>query len=160
MKSRSKCHVYIGIDGGVKTGVAIYLSLRDSWTLMTTDFWGAYEKVLTYAPSRTLVVVEDPSQVSPVYHRRANTRRAQDKVAERVGGVKRESLLLMEGLKRAGYTVQGAYVRGGQYQFLGSKLSAEEFTKLTGYTERSSQHARDAGRILMYACPNIIRRFT
>lgn len=153
---------YIGIDGGTQTGLAIYRPHIDKffpekWELQTTDFWGAYECVLDLSPTTTRIVVEDPSQVSTIFHNRAVTRGGRDKTAQRVGAVKRESLLLIEGLRRKGYDVVGAYITNAR-GFLGSKLSAKQFANITGYTGRSSQHARDAGRILMYAYPEIVPR--
>lgn len=133
----------IGIDPGKTTGFADYdvdageLCLVESWS-----FWLTFEFVLSfYDRSSTLVIVEDASLISPTFHHAAHSEAAKAMTSQRVGQVKRESQLLIEGLRRAGFFVQGVKPRG--------KINATQFQRLTGWQGRTNQHSRDAG-ILTY----------
>jgi hypothetical protein len=132
----------IGLDGGVHTGMAVWdRETRTLVELVTLDFWRALDAITErYGADETLVVVEDPSKHRPVFAR--NTRslesiRAAMKVAQNVGEVKRETVLLIEGLRRRGYTVE-------TFAPTRSKPTEAYFRQLTGYEGRCSAHARDA----------------
>lgn len=129
----------VGIDPGTATGIADYdvvageLCIVECWR-----FWIAYEFLVSfYDRSSTLVIVEDASLISPTFHHKALTEAAKAKTSQRVGQVKRESQLLIEGLRRAGFFVQGVKPRG--------KMNADQFKRLTGWQGKTNSHSRDAG---------------
>jgi len=141
---------FIGIDGGKKTGFA---AIRDGEIILleTWDFC----RVTDYLRMRkhdgwidaAKIFVEDPAQISPVFRRakpqgNANAEIAiQNKIAEAVGGVKRESRLLIKCLRRMGYDVTP--VKPAR-----SKLNAKRFTQITGCTRRTNPHERDAAMLI------------
>lgn len=136
----------IGIDAGKHTGLAIYNAISKKLTdLQTVDFWRAYELITRFYDSdSTLVVIENPNLIKAVFIRGniANAR-AQSKLSQNVGSVKRETGLLAEGLRRAGFTVE-------EVQPVRSKIKdSKYFNKLTRWEGRTSQHARDAAMLVI-----------
>lgn len=135
--------VVIGIDPGVKTGIA-WMRVRpmEIEQVETTTFWGAYEQLKEIADSdpnatkQIIVVIENGGSISPVFHN-AKTKAAQNKTAKRVGGNNRESDLLAEGIRRMGFRVFRATPRQ-------TKKSAEYMRRVTGYEGRTNEHNRDA----------------
>jgi hypothetical protein len=132
----------IGIDGGTKTGLADWNPHQKRFMrIATLDFWSAFFEVCETDASETLLVIEDPQANRPVFHRAGVTDRRAMKVAQNVGAVKRESRLLAEGFERAGYRV--VLVRPG-----GRKWDAATFRALTRHVGRTSQHGRDAAKLV------------
>lgn len=136
----------IGIDGGTKTGFAVWDSEKKQFaTIKTIDFWEAYEWVCNaYSTEQCVVYVEDPAQNKSVFNRHTNNKRQDLKIAQNVGMVKKESELMIRGLKRHGFTVNAIRPQKGSY----TKMSAEAFKNLTKYTGRTSEHARDAAMLV------------
>lgn len=137
----------IGIDGGTHTGVATYTD-TDGYDLRTMTFWEAYDYVCGLALFYALrVYIEHPSGNLPVFATGKVTGKARERIAQSVGGVKRESELLADGLKRHGLHVTLVVPRGRK----GSrgKWTAADLLAATGYAKRSSQHARDAARLIV-----------
>jgi hypothetical protein len=137
----------IGIDGGTHTGVATYCD-TDGYTLLTMTFWEAYDYVRALSMHYALrVYIEHPSGNLPVFATGKVNGKARERIAQSVGRVKRESELLADGLKRCGLTVTLVVPRGRK----GSrgKWTAADLLAATGYAKRSSQHARDAARLIV-----------
>lgn len=136
----------IGIDCGKKTGVAVWdVNAKRFSVIKTVDFWSAYEWVASsFSANETMVYVEDPSQNKPVWRRATMKDYEFQKKCQQVGGVKRESLLLIEGLERRGYHVQA--VRPNKLSY--TKMSAQNFEKITNYNKRTSEHGRDAAMLV------------
>ncbi len=133
---------YLGIDPGRKTGLAVWHAAREELEIFPAmPFWEAWEKVTgSYPPSETAAVIEDPTQNRPVF-RRGTSGRRREKIAQDVGENKAHAKLWIEGLERLGYAVRR--VRPTQ-----KKWSKRTFERITGYTGRSSSHARDAARLV------------
>ncbi len=131
----------IGVDPGVRTGVAEFDRKARAWKLYTSDFWQLYETFRAYEfPADLLVVVEDPARNRPVFDRGVTGRRRLH-VAQSVGGVKREATLLIEGLRRVGVAViPVAPVRA-------QKWDAAALAAAIGYTRATNEHERDAARL-------------
>ena len=135
--------IKIGIDGGTKTGVAI----RDAENVLhlhTMNFWTCLEFITnTFTTDEVAIYVEDPSKNKPVFHPKQGPRQRL-KIAQNVGGVKRETDLMMHGLERAGYLVIG--VRPTK-----KKWSHKLFCKVTGWptNESTNEHQRDAARLIL-----------
>lgn len=139
---RNKTYL-IGIDGGVLTGFAVYdRKARHLTRVDTTTFWGAYEAVRIYNITSTAVIIEAPQLNRPVFDRdSADSHKKHGRLAMNVGSVKRESQLLAEGLRRAGYLVI-------EEKPTTAKWDAMYFARVTGWPKRCSQHARDAAKLV------------
>jgi hypothetical protein len=131
--------IWIGVDAGKYTGVAVWNSKSRSLSVLTTDFWGCYNFILeNYGKSQIRIVIEDPSKTPPVFNKKfVRSEKARLKVAQNVGGVKRESVLLADGLERAGFTVIRTKPNN-------TKKNSVYIKRLTGYEGRTNEHNRDA----------------
>ncbi len=143
----------VGVDPGTKTGLAVFdRESRALITLQTTDFWGAYEAIRKMPVDEVSVRVE-VHRYCPTFRERkrgAGSVGTLDRMARNVGQVTREATLLVEGLRRCGYSVVEVRPQG-KIKGDDGKYDAEEdraqFLRLTGWQGQTSQHARDAGRI-------------
>lgn len=139
---------HIGIDAGKQTGIAVWDATEKKFDqLQTVDFWQVVDLLITgvdrrYCRTESVVWVEDPGLNRPVFDKPgADNRRKTLHVAQAVGSVKRESELLIEGLNRYMYEVRAVRPSTG-------KWTAKTFKKITGYPGRTSQHARDAAKLV------------
>lgn len=142
----------IGIDGGTKTGVAVWdIPQNKLVDLFTSSFWNAYDTIIErFDPAETLIVVEWLN-AGALYARTFNASRAgRDKFAANVGSVRRETALLAEGFERAFFTVERRTIPNRA-----PKWTPEHLTRVIGYEERSSAHARDALRVIFLGRPVI-----
>lgn len=140
-------YIYIGIDAGVSTGLAILDKRTGTLTLDTLHFWDVTDRltdlITEHGKDTIRIYIEDVTKNKPVFSRNVNNR-AFTKIAQNVGSVKRDTQLIINYCQRAG--VECICIRPTNKSF--TKLSKEEFRKITGYTGKSSQHARDAAMIL------------
>lgn len=150
----------IGIDPGVSTGYAVRRqgSHRDGFiSLGTTSFWAAFESIRQIAKKadRVRAFVEDPAQNRFAYDRhvkeiigrrdRAQVTRVLavvGKIQRDAGGNGREARLLSEGLAAIG--VEVVLVRP-----MSRKVNQTMFKTITGHPDRTNQHVRDAGMLIM-----------
>ena len=136
--------LFIGLDAGRETGLAIWSVIEQRFDrLETVTFWKALDIVASYPADQLVVVVEAPA--GPTYDhgepRSLKAARRREKISRNVGSVQRESELLATGLERRGFRVQRVRPRS-------RKLTAEAFRRLTKHQGRTSQHARDAGMLV------------
>jgi hypothetical protein len=132
---------YIGIDCGVNTGIAIYdrekkdLIIVDSDMIhITMDYVRRIVTERIIPIDETLFVVEDARQV--VF----NT----DKVkAQGAGSVKRDAKIWADYLDW--HNIPHLMVRPKKAI---TKLSAERFKEITGWSERTNNHGRDAAMLV------------
>lgn len=130
----------IGIDPGVDTGWCCYDVLHGEITeAMTISFWKAWNRASVLSPKQVLFIVEDPAQNKPVWNRNLDMK-TNAKVAQNVGGNKREARLMIEGLRMLGFQVDARKPDT-------EKWSNNFFRSVTGYEKRASQHVRDAARL-------------
>lgn len=155
--STSRFRFVIGIDPGVKTGIAIWD--RESSRLVmveTMDFWGVMLPLVcdidnllpgnVIRNTNTEFVVEI-AHYAPTFRERrgkATSVGTADRMSRNVGGVTREAQLLVAGLRACGYTVTERRPIGKAKR---AADDVEQFERQTGWTERTSQHARDAARL-------------
>lgn len=152
----ANCTVKIGIDPGVSTGVAvarITAGITVNWSLHTLSFWQAVDLVQDTFFQMIVdddggnddfaafgIAIEVPS--GHVIHKsvEGNARGyGRDRQAANVGSNRREAVLLAERFESLGYTV----VRVKPTR---AKWSAEDLKRITGITDKSNQHTRDAVR--------------
>ncbi len=141
--------IYVGIDPGVHTGVCAWDSKAKKIILIKTmDFW---EVIDHFEGSRDdineiTVIIENSALNKPTFVKSGgDTNLKMQKISRNVGSNQRESVLLIEGIKRLGFTVQE--IRPTGKQGTKRKWSAEYFKKLTGIS-KASQHARDAAMLV------------
>lgn len=143
--------VYIGIDGGKQTGVAIWGGEPKQLLVRTVTFWGCVDLVRAVLDFKEIpnlglkvvgltIVIEDVTKNKPTFRRRGQREGVIDRMAQNVGSVKRETELLIERFEQWGLTVKRVPPS--------KKLSAATFKRWTGYTGRTSQHARDAAMLV------------
>ena len=145
----------VGLDPGEQTGVAAYDPRARRLRFCTSmSFWkavqwfntalGPIEPIDGLAPGPVVLVVIEDARKLPVYGRHDKVRgRRRDRLARNIGGIDRDTGLWVEYLKRRGYRV--LLVRPSRAQ---QKWSAERFKKITRYQGRTSQHGRDAARLV------------
>ena len=139
--------LFIGIDPGKTTGMALWVPGDKLLRLHSGSFWEIYYDVLQYDKECTVIVVEDPNKNRPVFPRHGASKKEIIKIAQNVGMNKRDAQLLIEGFRLEGYTVVQVKPRGSKYSR--GKMDAKQFSAMTGYKGSSNQHNRDAA-LLVY----------
>jgi hypothetical protein len=130
---------YIGIDTGVNTGYAVYdRELKKLTRVVSSDIHDfileIYEYYFTGDLKDILFVVEDARQVQ------FNT----DKIrAQGAGSVKRDGKIWDDYLK----AIVANYMMVRPKKAI-TKLSATDFNAITGWSERTNEHARDAAMLV------------
>ena len=149
----AKVHKYsIGIDPGVNMGFCLYdKTARKIVKLDTLEFWelfDALDEIKQYiAPQNIIFYIENSALNKPTFVKLGgDTQKKVQKISRNVGSNQRESTLLIEGIRRYGFTVIEVKPTGVR----GQKRKWDEsfFKKVTGYAGRSSQHARDAAMLV------------
>ena len=130
----------IGIDPGGKTGIAFYQN-------------GKIEYLITYPPAKTLqliseaadrenlLVIFEDSRKQPIFSRGTNAR-AAGRIARNVGMIDGQCRDIEDMCGRLNIPVIGVSPKRK-----GKKLTSKQFNELTGWTEKSNQHERDAGTV-------------
>lgn len=131
----------IGIDPGKKTGIALwngkYIEFMESMS-----FWDAVDVIDRYAdiiPEAT-VYIENPQLNKPVFAR-GNKRVVREMIAQRVGMNKRDAQLLIEYCERLELNLK-------QVKPTSSKWDAKTLKSITGITDRTNEHVRDAIKLV------------
>lgn len=135
----------IGIDAGVHTGFAVRETrvLKKWLVIRTGTFWNVYRDIAeNYPPELTTIYIEKPSLNKLTFDHNEKNRRKREKISRNVGANAREATLLIEEFQRLGYEV--IEVRPTK-----KKVDAKEFKGYTGITQRTSEHARDAGMLIV-----------
>lgn len=128
----------IGIDPGAHTGMAFFKAGK-LVELRTIHPLTIYDVLAASDVSR--VIFEDSRLTSPVWSR-GTTAAARIKIARNVGQVDGICALIVEACERIGIDALGISPKGK-----GAKLDAEQFAKVTGWTESSNSHTRDAAMV-------------
>ena len=127
--------ITIGIDPGVHTGIAVAVD-GVLEVVETRDFWRAVELVDNYRCLAFTLIIKDPrgQRVAPSQYNSARLRG--------VGSVERDAKLWIEYAERYGIPYRA--VKPGKLR----KIDAATFAKLTGWTGRTSEHARAAAMMV------------
>lgn len=139
--------IYMGIDPGVNTGIAVWNSSKGRFdALKTLTFWEAIDELQQWAnlahefmPKK--IIVEDPNMISTTFVRPGVFGRSHAKISQNVGAVKRDAQLIIEKCKALGFEV--VCIAPGANKYI--NLTAKQFQTMTGCNLQSSQHSRDAG---------------
>lgn len=142
---------YVGIDPGISTGLCVWDSVQKKIVyIKTMDFWEVieyFEKLrVTCTTLPIKVIIENSALNKPTFVKPGgDTNRKIQKISRNVGSNQRESVLLIEGIRRLGFTVEE--IRPTGKHGVKRKWDANYFKKLTGIS-KASQHARDAAMLV------------
>lgn len=145
--------VFVGIDPGSHTGFAEWNANRKEFRLIVTlTFWETIRELMAYRdiagffkqPCLVTVVLEDPNLNKPVWIRPGQDGRKHIKIAQDVGKNKRDAQLLYEWLKYNTFDVRLIRPSGKGT----TKMKADQFRKLTGWTDKTNEHERDAAMMV------------
>jgi hypothetical protein len=141
-----RADIFIGIDPGVETGYAVWCRSRKQFTeLVTLSFWTAYDRIVANEPANVEIFIENPDLLPKALYRRTGVIEhplMRERMAKNVGSNRREASLLIERLQALGYTVTAVRPMTAR------KWTAEQFARYTRHEGRTSQHVRDAGRLV------------
>lgn len=130
--------IKIGIDTGTKTGLAVWdgkaLQVVTSMTITK-----AMQAVSEYPPGTTKLFIEDARLWIGFNGKTKKT----DARLQGAGSVKRDAAIWEDWCKENGY--QAVFVKP---MGKGLKKSAEEFERITKWTGKTNEHARDAAMIV------------
>ena len=131
----------IGIDPGKKTGIAMWNGSEITF-MKSMGFWDAIDKIdfISDTFPDSTVYIENPMLNKPVFAR-GNKRVVREMIAQRVGMNKRDAQLLIEYCKRLKLNVK-------QVKPSTSKWNAKELKTITGITDRTNEHVRDAIKLV------------
>jgi len=137
--------IRIGIDPGVKTGFAVSVD-GDIVDVKTLSIMEAQSKVLDYMyrtdKNDLELHIEDPRQNKPVFDKGVNGQRKNLKIAQNVGSNKRDAAIWEEFCKY--YDIDYILVRPQT-----SKWPVKYFQMVTKYEGRTSEHGRDAAKLIV-----------
>lgn len=141
--------IYIGIDTGVNTGVALWDNRKRSLELVTSmPIHKAMELVKLHQVkaqengTKLVVRVEDPRQRTWFGTERMS-REEERKKLQGVGSVKRDASIWDEFLKDQGI----------EYEMVApkmniTKLTQDTFKRYTGWNSKTNEHGRDAAMLV------------
>lgn len=128
----------IGLDPGVHTGFALWdCAVRQLVTVTSIGLPLAMHRIAQTPPA--LVIFEDARLRTWFGNRDVNQAKYGAGVREGVGSVKRDCQIWEEFL-----TLQNVPFIGRKPAARNTKWSAEYFQRMTGWTERTNEHGRDA----------------
>lgn len=135
--------LYIGIDTGVNTGLAVWDSLKRKLVELTTvKIHKAMERVAQLSVSDDIAVYfEDARQrkwipQDPTYARMKGR-------LQGAGSVKRDATIWEDFLKDLGVEYHAIAPKNNA-----TKMNADFFAKVTGWQGKTSEHARDAAMLV------------
>ncbi len=131
--------IVIGIDPGKTTAIAVYDKENKKITSVSeSDFWGCYRWLdqgikdsQGYSLNTVECIVIEVPRTKTNWHKKGC-----DITSANVGGIYREAELLADGIGRLGFKVIRQHPQG--------KYTHKQVVKLTGWTERTNEHKRDA----------------
>jgi len=137
----------VGIDCGRHTGVAIYdHEQKKILKVANHDFWSCYELFASgkVSADNTGVVVECPVKNAMYGRQEKNVKSAAygNRMMANASSNAHEASLLADGIERLGYTV--LRVRPKRRNFKTAAEDVDHVEKVTGFTERTNPHTRDA----------------
>lgn len=140
-----KYQYYIGIDTGVTTGFCIWNSggkfLRYLGSMPIHRAMKEVEEWNRFVPGQIFIRIEDARKrkwIPPQKNEKAERGRR-----EGAGSVKRDAQIWEAFLKDLGVAYELVAPNNNK-----TKVTADYFRKLTGYTERTNEHERDAAMLV------------
>lgn len=134
--------IYVGIDTGTHTGFAVWDGC--SKRFVSVDALPIHEALLRVARYAGLtyvrVIFEDARQRKWYGTQTASRDRAR---LQGAGSIKRDCTIWEDALKDWGIPFEKVAPRNNM-----TKLSAEQFRRITGWTEQTNEHGRDAAMLV------------
>lgn len=147
-------HIYlIGLDPGKSTGFCLYdKTAKIIIKLCTLEFWEIFDieaEIWKHvAKGKISFVIENSSLNKPTFAKAGDGKElTRQKISRNVGMNQRESVLLIEGIRRLGYEVKE--VTPSKKSAYTGKITVPMFKAMTGWKGSSSQHARDAAMLVI-----------
>lgn len=140
--------ILIGIDPGENTGLAVYDTRKQSFIqVYTLPLWKALEEVKRWhynctALCMTLRVVFEDARQRTWFPRERNNAEYRGRLIG-AGAAKRDARIWEEYLTAQGIPFEARKPAAGQ-----TKWSADYWKRITGWTGRTSNHARDAALLV------------
>jgi hypothetical protein len=136
---------YIGIDTGVNTGWCVWYKpkkfIRQLMTLSIHKAMKELEAWQRVAPGQIFVRLED-ARLRTWIPKQKNEKAERGR-REGAGSVKRDAQIWEDFLKDLGIAFELVAPKNNK-----TKVTADYFRKLTGYTERTNEHERDAAMLV------------
>lgn len=130
----------VGIDPGVNTGLALYAPLLKEYEAVKT--LGVVEAMLSVQrlaiEGRIKLVVIEDARLRKWFGNKGR------EALQGAGSIKRECAIWIDWLNHNAIPYRVVSPQGK-----GAKVNAERFAKLTGWTQRTSEHARDAAMLVL-----------
>lgn len=136
----SKAEIIIGIDVGRRTGVAVWDRRKGQFlSIQTMRIDQATREVEKWVREQgdSLSVMFEDARLRRWYGSNASAKQ------QGAGSIKRDSTIWEEFLKGSGINYEAIHPKR-----IRTNLNAEQFKLWTGYSKRTSQHARDAAMIV------------
>lgn len=141
--------IYIGIDTGVKTGVAVWDNRRRLLELVHTmaihkamKTVEEYKRTAEERGTRLIVRVED-ARKRTWFNTEWMSREAERKRLQGVGSVKRDASVWEDYLKDLGVEFEMVAPKNNV-----TKLTQQSFKALTGWDKPTNEHCRDAAMLV------------
>ena len=141
--------IYIGIDTGVHTGVAVWDSSERCFLMLKTlkihvamELVGEYVKYASEKKVRLKVLVEDPRK-RKWFGTERMPREIERKRLQGVGSVKRDAAIWDDYLAGLGADYEMVEPKRNV-----TKLTQDGFKNITGYGKRTNEHERDAAMLV------------
>ena len=141
-----KDKIYIGIDPGETTGIAVWNSSKKKFIeFKGLKFWDAIKYVTEHLDDYDVkLIIENPNMNKAMHLSTIKGSKSEAmtlNIAQKVGMNKRDAKLWID------------YCKFMQVSFhtvkpIRRKLDSDMFNRLTGWKERSNQHSRDAGMLV------------
>lgn len=149
----------IGIDPGQKSGLVRFnLKTKEFDFIKTTDFFGVYEYVLSQKPKDCILFIEAHYLLPAIFGKYTAFMKGPRgvmqglpivmKIAKNIGSNNREASLLVEGIRKKGFTVI-------EYVAKEPKWNSECVAEYLGANKRMSEHCRDAIRAVIRGLENL-----
>lgn len=133
----------IGIDTGKNTGVAVWDTDQQRFvSLSTVPIHKAFEIVMACSTRGPVRVYFEDARQRRFLPREANVSEYRGKLMG-AGSVKRDAVIWQDALTDWQIPFQMIPPRAGM-----TKWTAEQFSRVTGWTGRTSNHARDAAMLV------------
>lgn len=143
-------NIWIGIDPGENTGVAVWNSTDKVFEqLRTLSFWESifflidYKRLKDNNDIALNIVIEDVTQNKPTFERGANAK-ANTRISQNVGMNKNDCKRMIEFCEMQDLSI----LRIRPNKNSNTKLNQQSFENLTKCIIKGSQHSRDAGMLI------------
>jgi hypothetical protein len=137
---------YIGIDPGVNTGICVWSAAdRHIRVIRSAKIHEAMNEVLfwrTAWPGKVFVRFEDARQRKWIP--RQKNERAEKGLWAGAGSVKRDCTIWEDYLTSIGVPFEMVAPKNNR-----TKVAADYFKKLTGWPDKTNEHSRDAGMLVV-----------